>query len=214
MPAPLPRRNDATAYLSGELGRAALATGKGLDAMQLLDLAGTDVTESYLLLLSLLHEKTGQYDATGILESLSGARESDFARASKTETFASSLAALALRLKKAQKSSDAFMPKGQTTRYMTALAPSIQRARGVGRPRQRLLVEMDIEKAAGKAKELMSDPIWATPCNESKHFWYDPCAFSVMIVNASLLKFYFVSYRLKERRSEARKREYASPRQS
>jgi hypothetical protein len=171
MPAPLPRQNDATAYLSGELGRTALAMGKRLDAMQLLDLAGTDVTESYLLLLSLLHEKTGQYDATGVLESLSGARESDFARASKTETFASSLAALALRLKKAHKSSDVYVPKGQTTRYMTALAPSIQRARGIGRPRQRLLVEMDIEKAAGKAEEMKSDPIWATPCNESKHFW-------------------------------------------
>lgn len=172
MPAPLPRHNDATANLSREFGRAAIAAGKGLDAMQLLDLAGSDSTESFLLLLSLLLEKkNGQYCATGVLESLSGGKESDFARSSKTEKFASSLAALALVLKKAQSSSDVSMPKDQIDRHMKALAPSIQRAQGFGRPRQRLLVEKDIEKAAGKADDLDSDSIWATPCNESKHVW-------------------------------------------
>jgi hypothetical protein len=140
--------------------------------MKLLDLAGSDSAETCLLLLSLLLEKKkGQHDATGVLESLSGFRESDFARSSKTEKFASSLAALALVLRTAQRPSDISMPTGDIDRYMKALAPSIQRAHGSGRPRQRLLFEKDIEKAAGKAEELDSDSIWATPCNESKHVW-------------------------------------------
>jgi len=173
MPAPLPRQSDITASLSAEYGQAALASGKGLDALKMFDLSGSESTESSLLLLSLLLEKkNGGSGSAGILESISGLRESAFSRSSKMEKIPASLAALALSLKKAQGSSDFSMTKDEIDRFMKPLAPSLQRSRTSGRPRQRLLFEKDLESAASSDKTQDLDSFWATPCNESKHVWY------------------------------------------
>lgn len=165
MPSPLPRQSDPTAYLCWEYARAALNSGKALDAMKLLDLSGAESTDSLILLISLLLEKDQHNNATGILESLGGLNESEFSHSS-SGNISSSLAALAVSLKKGQKS----MAEDQVDRWMKPLAPTLQRSKNTGRVRQRVLYEKALESAGGKEVE-DSDPMWTSPCNESKHVW-------------------------------------------
>ena len=169
MPSTLPRQSDATAYLCTEYARDALKSGRWLDAMKLFDLSGTESTDSSILLLSLLLEKRNSRTnntTSGVLSSLGGLSESNFARSSRSEKTPSSLAAMAASLKKGRGS----MAEDEIDRWMKPLAPSLQRRKNTDRLRQRLLFEKDLERVGGKEPD-ESDPLWVSPCNESKHAW-------------------------------------------
>ena len=172
MPSQLPRQSDATAYICAEFAQAALKSGKALDAMKMFDLSGAESTDSSILLLSLLLEKgkSRSNNATGVLDSLGGLSESGLSRLSGSEKIPSSLAALAASLKKGQGSSGHSMAADAVDRWIKPLAPSLQRSKNTDRLRQRLLFEKDLESAGGKQVK-DSDPIWMSPCNESRHVW-------------------------------------------
>jgi len=169
MPSALPRPGDPTSYLCREFGQDSLSEGHAGNALKMLDLAGTDSTESMLLLLSLLLEVKNA-DSTALLRSLGGYDESSMSSGLPTAT--SSLAALAgnMRTKTTQKPMDNHHVK----RWMNPLAPSLQRGTHYRRARQRLVGEKVLESACCAQDEILVDPQWLSPCNESRHIWYDP----------------------------------------
>jgi hypothetical protein len=105
------------------------------------------------------------------LKSLCGYDDGGFARSSAPVRTPASLAALAVSLKLSKsRGSSQEMKKEQVDRWMKPLAPSLQRGARTSRIRQRVLGENDLRMAGAKQDD-ESDPLWVSPCNESKHVW-------------------------------------------
>ena len=164
----LPRRSDPAAYISQEYARDSLGAGKALDALKLLDLSGSESTESLILQLALVLQKDHSKDVTPLLKSLCGYDDNAFSRSSTPVKTPASLAALALSLK--LNPSAHVMTGEQVDRWIKPLAPSLQRGTRTGRMRQKVLGEGDLAKAGAKQKD-DPDDLWMSPCNESKHIW-------------------------------------------
>ena len=169
MPSSLPRTADATPYSCREFSQEALAEGNAADVLKMLDMVGTESSDSMLLQLSLLLEiKSG--DTTELLKTLSGYDQAGGSNATGLPNANKSLAALSVSLKLNE------LPGGKMSddninRWMKPLAPSLQRGTTFRRVRQRLLGESALDKAAGKGAQPKPDPLWQTPCNESRHLW-------------------------------------------
>lgn len=167
MPSNLPRPGDATPYFVHESGQEALARGDAGDALKMLDIAGTESTETMLLQLSTVLEiKSG--DNTDVLKSLCGYDDGSLARSESLPTATASLAALSVATKLNGSNG---MNKNQLERWMKPLAPSLQRGTQFGRARQRLLGEKELASVGGAISQAKRDPQWMTPCNESRHIW-------------------------------------------
>lgn len=168
MPSSLPRPADPTPYLCRDFSQEALARGDTADALKMLDLVGTESADSMLLQLSLMLEiKSG--DATDLLKALSGYDELSIAGPAGICTANTSLAAFAGLLK--ENGPNPGLNKEQINRWMKPLAPSLQRGTKFRRVRQRLLGERSLQKAGGTQIQVVPDPLWQTPCNESRHIW-------------------------------------------
>jgi hypothetical protein len=167
MASTLPRQSDPTAYLAREYAMNALRKGKSSDALKLLDLVGSEMTESIIVQLALMLEKGGTRDASGILKFISGYNDNTMSSAPiKAPT---SLAALYVFLKESGGRENQ-MSSEQIQRWMRPLAPSLQRCTRVARIRQKLIGEKDLAAAAGQETEA-PDPLWVAPCSEAKHVW-------------------------------------------
>jgi hypothetical protein len=180
MASTLPRPSDPSAVVCHEFARQAVRDGDVAGALKLLDVAGTSSSDSALLHLALSLQLDQSTDVTKVLKALSGYGVDGSARIASHSTTSSSLAALAIDLKSRQvkgkmpldggefeKTSDEFR-----RRWMTQLAPSIQRGRKLQRARHRLIGEDAIGRATrGTDKAVHPDSRWLTPCNESKHIW-------------------------------------------
>lgn len=174
----LPRPSDPTSYFCREAGQDALARGDAADALKMLDLAGTESTDSMLLQLCLLLElKSGE--ATGVLEALSGLEQSGLPTAN------ASLAALASSFK--VNGPGQGMNDEKINQWIKPLAPSLQKETRFGRVRQRLLGEGALGRAGGSEEQTTMDPLWLSPCNESRHIWY----VSYFVLNYRAATFFF-----------------------
>jgi hypothetical protein len=156
----LPRCGDGTPYLSREYGLESLASGETNDALKLLDLVGTDSSESMLLQLSLLRSITSGNE-TELLKTLSGY---DGGFQSKPVGFPRPTASLAALAVSRSSGWDDMMG------WMKPLAPSLQRGTHFQRARQRLLGERAIGTHVVH-RPGSTDRHWLTPCNESRHIW-------------------------------------------
>jgi hypothetical protein len=181
MASTLPRPSDPSAVVCHEFARKAMEDCDIAGAMKLLDIAGTSSSDSALLHLALSLQLDQTPDVSKVLKALSGYGDDGSARTASHPSTTSSLAALAINLKSRQvngkvpqedggeieKTSDEFR-----RRWMTQLAPSIQRGRKLQRARHRLIGENAIRHATrGMDKAVQPDSRWLTPCSESKHIW-------------------------------------------
>ena len=167
----LPRQSDPAAYLCREYANDILCcNGEPLDAVKTFDISGSESTESIVLQLTLLLEKTKGNKAAGVLKSLSGFSDNGKSCPSALLKSSSSLAALALSLKvNPGASSKQGMTGDQVTCWIKPLAPSLQRSKITSRSRQRIMGEKDLENLGEKGVDL--DTVWSSPCNESRHVW-------------------------------------------
>ena len=149
-------------------------------ALKLLDVAGTTSSDNALLHLALSLQLDQSTDVTKVLKALSGYGDDGSARIGSHSSTTSSLAALAMDLKSRQMNGKMPLDGGEfektsekfRRRWITQLAPSIQRGRKLQRARHRLIGEDAIGKATrGIDKVVHPDSRWLTPCNESKHIW-------------------------------------------
>lgn len=166
MPSTLPRQSDSMAYISREMGKDSLRQGKALDALKMFDLVGSTTSDALILQIALVMKKEASADVMSILKSLSGYDNTgSFNRSTSAAKAPASLAALAVSLRQGGP-----MPEAQADRFMKSLAPSLQRGARVRRTRLSLFTEDDLASAGEKIQN-PSDPVWVTPCNESKHVW-------------------------------------------
>jgi hypothetical protein len=180
MASTLPRPSDPSAVVCHEFGRKAMENGDIAGALKLLDVAGTSSSDSALLHLALSLQLDQTPDVSKVLKALSGYGDDGSARTASHSSTTSSLAALAIDLKSRQVNGKVPQDGGEVEkasdefrrRWMTQLAPSIQRGRKLQRARHRLIGEDAIGKATrGMDKAVQPDSRWLTPCNESKHIW-------------------------------------------
>jgi hypothetical protein len=181
MASTLPRPSDPSAVICHELARKAMEQGDVAGALKMLDVAGNAASDSELLQLTLLSQLGSQsVNISKTLETLSG-KGDGFARGSSSiPSTSSSLAALALDLQSRQRNGKVPQHSGECEkssdefrrRYMSQLAPSIQRSRRVQRVRHRLVGEASLAATTrGMEKVVEPDGLWQNPCNESKHIW-------------------------------------------
>jgi hypothetical protein len=172
MSATLPRPTDPSAFLSNDFARGALLQGRVLDALKMLDLAGTESADAMLLQLSLALQMDPSADVTKVLQALCQS-DSQGAKTSSA-TAAASLAALALELKSKKIQSGQPTSGDFSKRWMQSLAPSLQRGKRMGRLRQRIIGEEAFSIVAGKhgQKTLAQDQLFKTSLIEAKHVWY------------------------------------------
>jgi hypothetical protein len=162
MSATLPRPSDPSAFLCKEFAMDALKNGRTADALKMLDIVGTESSDSMILQLALAMQIDPFKDVTPVLEALCQ-QESQSGKAGGSAT-AASLAALALELRKKQ------IPDGDfTKRWMKPLAPSLQRGNRTGRLRARIMGEAAFSKV-GKVEQV-KDKLFSTETSESKHVW-------------------------------------------
>jgi hypothetical protein len=181
MASTLPRPSDPSAVACHELARKAMEDGDVAGALKLLDVAGNSASDSALLQLALSSQLDASSDVTNLLTTLSGQGDDGLAsRSVSHQSTTSSLAALALDLKSRQVNGKVPQQGGEFAktsedfqrRYMTRLAPSIQRRQKAQRLRHRLIGEAAVDKAmSGMQQNVTPDSLWQTPCNESKHVW-------------------------------------------
>lgn len=169
--ASLPRRSDPSSYVSMEKAEQYIKAGQAVDALKTLDLGGSEQSEALLVLLALLLEKDSSKDLTGIIQKVSGLGQGGLAGSSALTKLPSTLAALSLSLKQARnRGQEPGMAPENIIRWMVPTAPSLQKGSRLGRIRGGLLGEEILEKA-GDVKENLTDPVWITACNETKHVW-------------------------------------------
>lgn len=169
----LPRQSDTVAYLCREYAQDMLChQGKPIDALKTLDISGAESTESIMLQLTLMLEKSKSNKVAGVLKSLGGCGDNGRARVpSGAAKSSSSLAALALSFKMNSGSRcKQGMNADQVNCWMKPLAPSLQRSKFTNRARQRIIGEKDLENLERREVDDLSS-LWTTPCNESKHVW-------------------------------------------
>jgi len=171
MAAALPRPSGPQAYICRENALQSLRNGKAAEALKLLDLVGSEGTESMILQLALALGKDNSRDTTGILKSLCGFDETGLSRSSAPVKAPASLASLAVTMKKNKvEGAQLVMSDDQIGRWMKPLAPSLQRGARVVRPRQKIFGTAVLSSAGDKTED-KPDELWVSPCNESKHVW-------------------------------------------
>lgn len=168
--AALPRQTDPVSYLSRDLATEYLRDGKAIDALKMLDIAGSESTDSNIFLLSLMLEKGKSKDTSGILGLISGYGEGGVSQPSGEMRLSSAVAAVILSLRNAKtRGGDFAMNGAEIDRWIKPLAPSLQKGGRFRRVRQRLVGESLLSKAGEKKEE--DDPLWTTACNQAKHIW-------------------------------------------
>lgn len=177
MSATLPRPSDPSSFICSQFARAALEKGDLSGALKMLDLVGTETSDSMLLHLALATQMDPSADVKMILENLSGFGDTGISRSHVQTSSTASLAALVLDIqnrKNSSKSGDqnSKMSEDLSKRWMRQLAPSLQRCGRLGRVRQRLVGEEALKNALGGKDETVSrSRIWSVSCNESRHVW-------------------------------------------
>lgn len=167
MPSAVPRPGDATPYACHDSGQEALIRGDSRDTLKVLDIAGTESTESMLLQIAMaLSVKTS--DDSSIQKSLCGYNQGSRGRPESIPAATSSLAAISVIAK--TDGLDA-MTTSQKVEWARPLAPSLQRCTKFGRARQRLLGGKELDAVRCAARPPQTEPQWLTPCNESRHIW-------------------------------------------
>jgi hypothetical protein len=170
MTSTLPRPSDPSAYLCNEFARDALAKGNALDALKMLDIVGTESTDAMVLQIALALQVDPSKDVTNILQAL--CQSDGQVGKSGGSTASASLAALALEFKTKKVRAGQPTSGDFTQRYMKHLAPSFQRGKRAGRPRQRIIGESAFAKFRGEASSVISDRLFSTETSEAKHVWY------------------------------------------
>ncbi|CAJ1959779.1 unnamed protein product [Cylindrotheca closterium] len=166
MASTLPRPTDPSAFLSNGYGMNALKQGNFVDAMKLLDIAGTENSDAMVLQLSLALQMDHAIDATPVLEALSQSHDLSQIGKSIRSTNAASLAALSLELRKNMGiPNDDFRYK-----WIRPLAPSFQRGKKFGRLRPRIIGESAFSKMS-KQRVRAGDELFATETSEMKLVW-------------------------------------------
>ena len=163
MSSTLPRPSDPSAFTCQHFAIQALREGNSLDAFKMLDIVGTEASDSMLLQLALAMQVDPSKDVTPILNALFQF-ESQIGKASSSSSVAS-LAALAAELKKGGAAAD----DSFTKQWMRPLAPSMQRGRKIGRIRPRIIGESVFE-VIGKSQPIQ-DRLFSSETNESKLVW-------------------------------------------
>jgi hypothetical protein len=162
MASTLPRPTQPASLLSRQFGMDALKKANFADALKLLDLAGTESTDALILKLSLASQFDKSSDVAPILNSLFE-QDGQIGKASNISAV-SSLAALAMELKKTSNPSQDFQKL-----WTRKLAPSIQKCIQQGRPRSRLFGESVLSRVG--AKPLVRDQLFSREFPESKLVW-------------------------------------------
>lgn len=165
MTSTLPRPSDPSAFLSNGFAIDALKSGQTVDAMKLLDIVGTETSDSVLLQLSLALQMDPSLDATPILESLCHSQDTSQIGKSTRTTTAASLAALSLEIQKNMGAPSYDFCQ----RWVRPLAPSYQKGKKFGRLRPRIIGESAFTKMEGKSK--LVDKLFATETSEMKLVW-------------------------------------------
>ena len=175
----LPRPSDPSSVFARELAKKAMARGDVAGAMKLLDIVGTDASDSAILHMILAMQADFRFaDVNPALEALSG--HGDDGKTSSYHGTASSIAALVLDLRQRRQRGEINIKNGEfgkmseekKKRWMCQLAPSIQKSLRAQRMRHKLIGEGAIAKAVAKEeKEIEPDNKWNNPCLESKHVW-------------------------------------------
>jgi hypothetical protein len=163
MSSTLPRPSDPSAFLCKQFAIDALKNGQILDALKMLDIAGTESSDAILLQLALAMQIDPFKDVTQLLESL--CQQDSQNLKSSGSTTAASLAALALELKKNKVPKEDF-----TKKWMKQLAPSFQRGKRTGRLRPRIIGESAFSKLG--STERTKERLFSTETSEAKHIWY------------------------------------------
>jgi hypothetical protein len=177
MSATLPRPSDPSSFICSQFARAALERRDLPGALKMLDLVGTETSDSMLLHLALASQLDPSSNVKMVLETLSGYGEAGIARSHVQTSSAASLAALVLDLQTHKNSSSIAgeipkMSEDLSQRWMRQLAPSLQRCGRLGRVRQRLIGEEALKNVSGgKAETVSRSRIWSVSCNESRHVW-------------------------------------------
>lgn len=169
--ASLPQSSGPTSYICRERARDSIRAGKALDAIKMLDLVGTEASESLILQLSLALGKDPSKDTTGLLKSMCGFDDTGFSRSSDLPKAPAAMAALAVTMKQNKsRGSNLEMNDDEIGRWMKPLAPSLQRGARIIRSRQSIFGRDNLA-SVGDKNEDKSDELWVSPCNESKHVW-------------------------------------------
>lgn len=171
VPPSLPRASGPIAYACRDYAVDAIRNGRAHDAIKSLDLAGGDDTERTILDLAMALSIDRSKNAVPLLKAISGIDASRVARTSNSSNPAASLAALAVCLKRGGGlRGTPCMAPNEVDQWLKPLAPSLQRGMRISRPRQTVFAS-DALQQSGETLRAPSDPIWTTPCNESKHVW-------------------------------------------
>eukprot|EP00548_Thalassiothrix_antarctica_P010032 CAMPEP_0194158238 /NCGR_PEP_ID=MMETSP0152-20130528/75267_1 /TAXON_ID=1049557 /ORGANISM="Thalassiothrix antarctica, Strain L6-D1" /LENGTH=1319 /DNA_ID=CAMNT_0038867331 /DNA_START=220 /DNA_END=4179 /DNA_ORIENTATION=- len=184
MSSTLPRSSDPSSIFSHELAFVAMEKGDIAGALRLLDLTGTEGSESTLFYILSSIQVDPFADVTPALKVLSGMVGDE--RSSTNFNLVSALAALVLHLrtqkhlenvKNAGKEANLQTKKKKLNedfcfQWVRQLAPSIQQNYCRQRVRHCLMGESTIDKAVTRKLETLEpDSKWNTDCNESKHIW-------------------------------------------
>ena len=163
MTATLPRPSDPSAASCTNFAMEYLRRGRSLDAFKMLDVAGTEAADAFLLQLSLAMQTHSTKDLSPILNYLCYS-DSQMGKTTSASSVAS-LAALAAELLKNRGAVD----DDFTTRWMKPLSPSIQRGRKLGRSRPRIMGESALVMI-GRAGPF-EDRLFGSEIHESKLVW-------------------------------------------
>ena len=169
MTSTLPRPTDPSAFYCKEYAKSAMQDGNILDALKLLDIAGTESSESMLLQVSLALQADPFKDTTKIIESLFHS-DSQMGKSSSC-TATASLAALAQEIK--AKKVQAGQPASEdfSKRWMKSLAPSLLRGKRTGRIRQRIIGESAFAKISSTNDRTKGSNLFSTELSEVRHVW-------------------------------------------
>jgi hypothetical protein len=156
----LPRPSDQVAALCQQFAADAIKDGRFVDAVKMLDIAGTQSTDTIILQLSMALQLDPSKDVWPVIDSI---YQHD-SQTMKAPSAVASLAALASELKKGRTPSNEF-----NQQWIQALAPSVQRSRKSGRHRSRIIGESSLSTIG--AKDQVNDMIFSKEFPESKLVW-------------------------------------------
>eukprot|EP00536_Pseudo-nitzschia_multiseries_P007798 jgi/Psemu1/256590/estExt_Genewise1Plus.C_1870025 len=161
MSSTLPRPSDPTAILCQQFAVDAIQKGNFLDAVKMLDIAGTESADAMMLQLSMALQLGPSMKTNPIVDAL---YQQDSHTEEKIPSTVASLAALAIELKNGKTPSPGFNHK-----WLQSLAPSVQRSRRAGRHRSRLIGESSLSGVAPKGP--LQDKLFSKDIPESKLVW-------------------------------------------
>jgi hypothetical protein len=162
----LPRESDPTSYIANEIASAAIRRGDLFEATKIFDVDGSESSDLRVLQLAVMLEKRRIRNSDGLLNAMSGSVGGGMNTSASVPQISASLAAIATSLK----TKEAIISE-QVKRWIQPMAPSLQRCQTTGRLRHTLFPENEVDEHFGKPLN-QTNPLWAAPCNESKHIWY------------------------------------------